>query len=514
MNKSLWIADSDITNYPKLENDVSTDACVIGGGITGAVTAYLLSKEGLNVILLEKGKVCMGVTSKSTAKLTSQHGLIYKYLKDEKGIEFAKKYLNANEEGINLAKSIIENEKIDCDYENMNAVVFATTESELKKVNDEVRVLKEIGYDAEFVKDIDIPAKKVYGGIKFKNQGQFNPRKYTIELMKRFSEMGGKIYENSKVVNIEKCKNGYNVSTENGNVYSKYVVIASHYPIKNFPGMYFIKMYQDKSYVIAVEIGEKNGKKSDLDNSYFIQSCNPIISFRRAKYGDKNVLLVAGGGHKTGDTNVKRDDIYNELFNYIKNYYSDCKLIFKWSTEDCVSLDKIPYIGKFSNFMPNVYVATGFKKWGMSTSHIAGKIISDLIIDGKSSYEDVFKATRVEPIRNKKEFGNIIKQSTYSLFINKPKKSCEEFEDIKLGDGGIVEIDGKKVGVYKREDGEVFAVNPVCKHLGCLLSWNNLEKTWDCPCHGSRYDYMGNMICEPTVKDLDRIEIVSYEDFM
>ncbi len=502
MEESLWISDTKKTNYQTLEKDEKADVCVIGGGIVGAITSYLLTKKGLNVIILEKDKLCMGVTANSTAKLTSQHGLFYKYLYDEYGADFAKLYLESNENGIKLAEEIIQNENIDCDFEKKDSYVFATTITELEKVKQELNTLNKLGFDAEYVENIKIPADNVLGAIKFKNQAQFNARKYTLQLFEKTSNLGAKIYENSKVEKIEKMGENYSISVGKNEVTAKYVVIATHYPIKNFPGVYFSKMYQDKTYVIAVDIGE-NKKMID---GMFIQSCEPIISFRTAKYNEKELLIVAGSGHKTGQTNSKIEDNFINLENYIKKYYPNSKVMFKWSTEDCITLDKIPYIGKFSNLLPNMYVATGFKKWGMSTSHVAGKIITDLILNNKNKYTDIYKATRLNPIKNIKELGNMIKESTNSLVLNKLKPINTEFEDIKLGEGGIVEIDGEKVGIYKRNDGEIFAVKPYCGHLGCLISWNNLEKTWDCPCHGSRYDYMGNIITEPTVKGLSRYE--------
>lgn len=505
MEKSLWVSDSNETNYPMLNCNEKADVCVIGGGIVGAVTAYLLVKNGLNVVILEKDRVCMGVTANSTAKLTSQHGLFYKYLADEFGLTYAKGYLESNEQGIKLAEKIIEEEKINCDFEKKDAYVFATDESELEKIKQEVDVLNKIGFDAEYIENVDIPVDNVLGAIKFKNQAQFNARKYTIKLFDKISKMGGKIYENSKVEDIKKVGDEYSINVGKYNVLSKKVVIATHYPIKNFPGMYFSKMYQDKSYAIAVDIGQENNKK--IIDGMYIQSCDPVISFRTAKYNGKELLIVAGSGHKTGQTDVKIEDSFVNLENYIKKYYPKAKVIFRWSTEDCITLDKIPYIGNFSNLLPNVYVATGFKKWGMSTSHVAAKIISDLILGNDNKYKDIYKATRLEPIRNIKEFGNILKESTSSLFLNKIKPSNSMYSDIKIGDGGVVDINGEKIGVYKREDGEVFTVKPYCGHLGCLVSWNNLEKTWDCPCHGSRYDYMGNIITEPTVNNLDKIDL-------
>ena len=500
---SLWITDSRKTNYPKLSEDISADVCIIGGGIVGAITAYLLTQKGINTVVLEKDKICMGVTANSTAKLTSQHGLFYNYLENEKGLEYAKKYLESNENGIKLAEKIINEEKIECDFEKQDAYVFATNESEINKIKKEIDTLNKIGFSAEFEENVDIPIEKVLGAIKFKNQAQFNSRKYTLGVFEKAVNKGLKIFEDSKVEKIEKKDDIYVISTNNYCVKAKNVVIATHYPIKNFPGMYFSKMYQDKSYIIAVDV---NDEKIKDFNGMYIQSCDPIISFRTANYQGKKLLLIAGSGHKTGKPDGKIEDYYLNLENYIKEYYPNAEVVFKWSTEDCVSLDKIPYIGKFSNLMPNIYVATGFKKWGMSTSHVAGKLISDLITGEKNQYEDIYRATRLEPLKNIKEFGNMIKESTYSLLINKIKPAREIYDNIKLGEGGIVEIDGKKVGIYKREDGEISAVEPYCGHLGCLVSWNNLEKTWDCPCHGSRYDYKGNIITEPTVNELKRIE--------
>ena len=465
----------------------------------------MLIQKGLNVIVLEKSKICMGVTANSTAKLTSQHGLFYKYLENEYGLNFAKSYLESNEQGIQLAEEIVKKENIDCDFEKKDAYVFATNISELEKIKQEIEVLEKIGFNAEYIENIDIPAENVNGSIKFKNQAQFNARKYTIQLFERISKKGAKIFENSKVEKIEKIGEKYSIKSGKNRVTAKKVVIATHYPIKNFPGIYFSKMYQDKTYAIAVDTGKKENE--NIIEGMYIQSSEPVISFRTAKYNGKNLLIVSGSGHKTGQTNIKMEDNFINLENYIKKYYPDAKVMFKWSTEDCVTLDKIPYIGKFSNLLPNMYVATGFKKWGMSTAHVAGKIISDLILKKESKYANIYTATRLEPIRNIKEFGNILKESTNSLFFNKMKSANTMYDDIKLGDGGVVDLNGKKVGIYKRDDGEVFAVKPYCGHLGCLVSWNNLEKTWDCPCHGSRYDYMGNIITEPTVNNLHRIDL-------
>lgn len=256
-------------------------------------------------------------------------------------------------------------------------------------------------------------------------------------------------------------------------------------------------MYQDKSYVVAVNTNSKslNGMYLSLDE--------PTTSFRTAD----NMLLVGGSGHKTGANNIDLDNSYLNIENYIKSLYPKAEIKYTWSTQDCVSLDKIPYIGRFSSLFENMYVATGYKKWGITTSYVAAKIISDKILGKENNYASIYSATRFHPIKNRKEFGNILKQSVYSLAINKLKKPKLDFSQIQNNCGGIVNYNGSKIGLYKDNNGKLYAIKPYCTHLGCELSWNNLEKTWDCPCHGSRYDYTGKVITEPTTKNLETISI-------
>ena len=218
----------------------------------------------------------------------------------------------------------------------------------------------------------------------------------------------------------------------------------------------------------------------------------------------KKLLAVAGFDHKTG-AKIDLSSSYEYLEKIAKSMYPNCEVKYRWNTEDCIPLDKIPYIGEFSSLLPKVYVATGYKKWGITTSNIAANIIVDKIMGNKNEYEELFKATRLEPIKNYKEVGNILKESIHSLVFNKLDVPKEGIEQVRNGQGKIVEIEGKKVGVYKNEQGEIFKVKPNCQHLGCELAWNNLDKTWDCPCHGSRYTYKGKLIYGPSVKDLEII---------
>ena len=501
MNKSYWVESTPKTNYNSISADITTDVLIIGGGITGIFTAYMLSESGLSISIVEADKMAMGVTANTTAKITSQHGLLYNYLLNSFGFETAKGYLDSNEEAIKTISDIIKKENINCDFISQDAYVYTCDKSNTSKIVDEVSSVTSLGLKAEYVTNSPLPFP-IEAAIKFPNQAQFHPRKYLLSLLKVLEKKNVNLYENSQVTNIKHIKDKYEITVNDKKITAKYLVMASHYPIKNFPGMYFIKMYQDASYAIGVEL-----EKNVFDGMYI--SCDtPATSFRNTPLDNgKKLLIVGGASHKTGDTNVDIESSYTNLENYIKSIYPKAKIKYRWMTEDCVSLDKIPYIGEFSKFLPNMYVATGYKKWGMTTSHVAAKIISDKIMGKENPYEKIYTATRLEPIKNSKEFGNMLKQSVYSLAINKGSKPIISYTELENDNGGVVDYKGEKLGIYKDKNGKMFAVVPYCKHLGCELSWNNLEKTWDCPCHGSRYDYMGKIITEPTTKSLDVVEI-------
>lgn len=498
---SYWIESTKNIEkkYLELKNDIETDVCIIGGGLAGISSAYELAKAGLKVVVLERDQIGKKTTGNTTGKITSQHGLFYKYLAESEGDEFAKKYLNANEQAIKNIKSIIDTEKIECDFEYQDAYVYTQKQEEISKINEELRILKKLEFNCEVVNKTELPFE-VLCAIKFSNQAQFNVRKYLLGLADYIENSKGKIFENSKVYDLKKDIDGYLTYCNNVCVKSKYVIIASHYPIINSPGFYFLKMYQSMSYAIAIETNQ------DIFNGMYINSEVPTKSFRNIKDGDKRLVLIAGSDHKTG-SKIDLSNAYKELEETAKQLYPDCKVKYKWHTEDCITLDKIPYIGEFSKFMPNVYVATGYKKWGITTSNIAANIIRDKILNKDNEYEEIFKATRMEPIKNIKEVENILKETTNSLLINKMKIPNDKISNINKEDAKIIEVDGRKVGIYKDEHGELYAVKPICSHLGCELSWNNIAKTWDCPCHGSRFDYKGKSLYSPSIKDLDSWKI-------
>lgn len=497
--KSYWNEEKNYISIEPLKEDIETEICIIGGGFTGLTTGYYLSKAGMKVTILEKDKILSHTSSNTTAKITSQHGLFYEYLINSKGEEFAKKYYEANENAKENIIKIIEEENIECDLEIQNAYVYTEENNEVQKIKDEVDACKKIGIDCDFVTKIDLPIN-IQGAIEFRNQAQFHPKKYGIELAKSILSNKGQIYEETKVTNIKKDSDEFKISTNRHSIKSKYLVIASHYPILNFPGYYFLKMYQSTSYAIAVDTKENN-----LFDGMYINTKDPVYSFRTIKDGDKRLLLVVGSDHKTG-SKINLSESYLNLEKIAKRIYKNSEVKYKWSAEDCITLDKIPYIGDFSKFMDNCFVATGYNKWGITSSNIAANIIKDKILGNENKYEEIFKATRVEPVKNIKEVGNMLKETANSLIINKFKVPEEHLKDLKKGEGKIIEIEGKKVGIYKDENNNIYKVIANCSHLGCELAWNNLEKTWDCPCHGSRFDYTGKSIEAPSIDDLEVLE--------
>lgn len=493
---SYWVDHTkDEGKFKTLEQDISCDVCIVGAGLFGLTTAYYLSKKGLNVIVIDKSDIGTKTSGYTTAKITSQHGLIYEYLINSFSQDFAKKYLNANQDAIKNIKNIIDTENIDCDFTFQNSFVYTTKPEETDKIKKEIDAVNSLGFNAKFITETSLPFD-IAGSIMFPNQAQFHPRKYMLGLCNCIVSNNGNIFTNTTATNVKKENDAYFTYTTNHKIKSKYVVLASHYPFINIPGFYFTKMYQTASYVIAIDL------KSNNFNGMYITSSNPVYSYRAVKEGDRTLLLLGGMGHKTGET-VSIHSTYSILEQEAKKYYPDCEILYRWNTEDCITLDKIPYIGEFSNLMPNMFIGTGFNKWGMTSSNVAANIVSDKILRITNKYEDIFSSTRMSPIKNRWEMKNIIKQTTNSLVVDKLKISSDTLEDIKRDSGTIIEENGRKIGIYKDTSGNIFAVKPICTHLGCLLNWNNVDKTWDCPCHGSRFNYMGKNLYDPAIKNLE-----------
>lgn len=428
---SVWSAYSKFRSFPTLDGDKKTDVLIIGGGIAGLLCAYKLKQRGVNCIVLEADKICGGVTQNTTAKITSQHGLIYDKLIKNFGAEKAKMYLDSNEKAIDDFCQLAKN--IPCDFESQDNIVYST--NNIRKVEKEIKALEIIGYKAEFVKDIPVPVE-IEGAVKFKGQAQFNPLKLLSEISKDLE-----IYENTKVIEVR----GNTAITFHGDVVADKIIVATHFPFMNKRGAFFIKLYQERSYVIALENGPQ------IDGMY-VDEATGGYSFRNYE----NYILVGGGDHRTG----KQGGAYNQIRSFAKINYPDCPEKYHWATQDGMSLDSVAYIGQYSPKTPNLFVATGFNKWGMTTSMVSANLLSDLVTDKDNEYKDLYSPSR-----------SIL---TPQLLVN-------------MGET-IINL---ATPTAKR-----------CPHLGCALKWNSAEHTWDCPCHGSRFTENGQVIENPATDDL------------
>lgn len=475
-------------SYEKINKNLETEVCIIGGGLTGLTTAYYLSKLNKKVVLLEKDEICNKTSGGSTGKITSQHGIFYKYLYETNGMEYVQKYYEINEKAINEIEEIINEKNINCEFERVDSYVYTCSKDKILDLKNEFDIVKKFG--AEFVNYIELPID-IEGAIKFSNQAQFNPYKYAKGLAKEIIKNGGSLFENSKVWNINKQDKKYIVSTSKYKIKTNCVVIATRYPITKIKAGIPFKMYQSTSYCIVAD------NDSEICKGYYINIEKPTISIRRIKSEEKNLIQIVGYDYKTGTK--QNINGYAALEKIVKNMYPKLNIKNKWIAEDCISLDKIPYIGKIDS---NMYIATGFNKWGNTFSNIAANIIKDSILGRENEYSKMFDCSRFGPLKNKEELKNMIVEAGKSIVISKFKMPHKYIDELEYNQGKIIEYDDKKIGVYKNEDGKLFMVNPICSHLGCELEFNNFEKTWDCPCHGSRFTYEGKSIESPSIKDL------------
>lgn len=430
--KSIWTDTIKIKDFPPLKSNLKTDVLVIGAGMCGILTAYMLKQEGLNVVVIDKGKVGMGITKNTTAVITAQHDTLYQDLVNDVGFDKAKQYLDANLMAITKFKKL--SEKYDFDFEEVDSYIY--TKEDIEKIKKEVDTLKSLGIDASFEERINLPFE-IKGAVKFPNQAQMNPLKLIKELVNDLE-----IYEYTNASNIKKDK----VFVDQYHIEAKKIIIATHFPYINHLGMYYTKMYQVRSYVVAINTNDEiNGVYTNLDSNDFY--------FR--KYQD--YLFIGGNDKKTATKGV----CYNNLINFVNKYYPDKEIKYQWANQDCITIDDIAYIGRYSNFNKYIYVATGFNLWGMTQSMISAVLLTDFILNRPNEYQKLYNPLR-NPIKKQlfANLGSYIK----NLFSFKKKR---------------------------------------CPHMGCALIYNEVEDTWDCPCHGSRFTREGKIIDNPSTKELN-----------
>ena len=428
--ESVWMQDVPRVRFEALKGNESTDVLIIGGGIAGILCAYKLKNAGVDCKLAEAKNICGGITKNTTAKITIGHGFIYDKLIKRFGEEKARLYLQAQvragEEYARLCKDI------DCDYETGDSCVYSLDDK--NKIGKEIAALNRLGVRADFSATSELPFETA-GAVRVKDQAQLHPLKFLYAISKDLP-----IYENTKVLELKKGK----AVTNRGEITYKKLIVATHFPILNKHGSYFLKLYQHRSYVLAL-------RGAEAVKGMYVDASDKGLSFR--SYGD--MLLLGGGGHRTG----KKGGCWQELEEFADKYYKNAKIVVKWATQDCMTLDGVPYIGRYSASTPDMFVATGFNKWGMTNSMVAADILCDLVKGKTNPYSAVFSPSRS---------------------IIRPQLAVNAFESV--------------VGLLT-------PTVPRCPHLGCALKYNRAEHSWDCPCHGSRFTEQGELIDNPATDD-------------
>ena len=429
--ETLWTKQSPMPRFPRLRGEVRADVLVIGGGLTGLLCARELAQAGAQVLLVEADHICGGTTKGTTAKITSQHGLLYHKLIRRFGTEKAGLYLAANQAALEKYRTLCRD--IDCGFQEKDAYVYSLDNR--KKLEQEVSALESLGFPAELTERPPLPLSAV-GAVRFPNQAQFNPLPFAVAMAKDL-----RIYEHSPVLEL----GPHTARTAEGMIRAENIIIATHFPILNKHGAYFLKMYQRRSYVLALE------NAPDVDGMY-LDEAEDGLSFRNAQ----NLLLLGGGGHRTG----RRGGGWAALEDFAKRSYPQAKILCRWAAQDCMTLDQIPYIGPYAKGTEGLYTATGFNKWGMTSAMAAAGILADAVLGRENPYAALFSPSRsmLRP-----QLAANAAEATLSLL--KPTA-------------------------------------PRCPHMGCALTWNRREHSWDCPCHGSRFTETGALLEGPATGDL------------
>ena len=432
---SVWKETVERKPFGALERDRNTDVLIIGGGMAGVLTAYWLMQAGVDCMLCEAETLGSGTTKNTTAKITSQHGLIYHKLIREFGADKAKLYYRANEEALSAYRQLCAG--LDCDFEEKDNYIY-TLDSD-KKIEKELQALRLLGIPAERADAIPLPFDAA-GAIRFSGQAQFHPLKFLFSIVNDLN-----IFEHTRVRELKRTASGVVAVTNGGTVRANRMVVATHFPFLNKHGAYFVKQYQHRSYVLALE------NAPQLDGMY-LDDDEKGLSFRNYR----SLLLLGGGSHRTG----KKGGGFQDLYAAAKHYYPHATVRAAWAAQDCMTLDSLPYIGPYSAGTEGLYVATGFHKWGMTGSMVAAKLLRDQITGTSNPYAELFSPSRS---------------------VLRPALLANTAEALL---------------------GLITPTVPRCPHLGCALHWNAEERSWDCPCHGSRFAEDGALIDNPATGDL------------
>ncbi|UCZ55416.1 FAD-dependent oxidoreductase [Bacillus shivajii] len=500
--ESYWLDSVKIPSFEKMKDNIESDVLIVGGGITGITTAYLLSKEGVKVTLIDATTLFNGTTGHTTAKITSQHDLIYDELIHHFGENFAKTYYETTTHAKSFIKETIDRYDIDCGYEEKDAVLYATTDQYKRKLEKEYKAYRKLGIPAEELDSLPFPVE-ITKAIAMKDQAQFHPLKYLTRLVEEFIANGGEIYEQTTAVEIMgESATGQHLSVETRDghhITCSFVVQCTHFPFFDHEGGYFARLKADRSYIVAAK-----GNVDDLPGMY-LSVDEPKRSVRTVQINGETHLLLSGENHKTGQ-GISTIKHYEALQQYGMDIFDINEIPYRWSAQDLTTLDNVPYVGPVSNDHSNIFVATGFRKWGMTHGTAAAHVLKDSVLQKDTPAMELYSPERFHADPSIKHFiqqgWDVTKQFTKGKLMPIKKK----IDDVEKGEGAVVDFNGNRFGCYRDDDGEVHLVDTTCKHMGCEVEWNSGDNTWDCPCHGSRYSFDGEVIEGPAKEGLRKGE--------
>lgn len=497
--QSYWTATAEIPEFPSLTTDHSADVVIVGGGMTGITAGYLLAQEGQKVILLEAGRILNGTTGHTTAKITVQHGLIYDELIQHFGEDKARLYYEANRDALNFIRKIAESEKIACELAEESAYVYASSEQSAKKLETERSAYERLGIPGELRETADLPFA-VTAALAVPNQSRFHPIPYLTTLINRMTEAGSEVYEHTTAKKVEEGERPVVVTEAGHRIDCRYVISASHFPFLNWKGLYFTRLHAERSYVLAVRVAQ------EYRGGMYISADTPTRSIRLANEGKDPLLLIGGDGHKAGESSCTFSH-YEALQSFAESFFEVKEIAYRWSTQDLVTLDKVPYIGRINSNSDNILVATGYRKWGMTNSTAAAHMLKNIVLGIDDPYLQAFDSSRFHSDPDIKSLITNNLDVAKNLISGKMEMVYRTPDEVGTNEGSVVRVNGKRAGAYRDPEGKLHLVDTTCTHMGCETHWNEADRTWDCPCHGSRFSYTGEVVEGPAKKPLKQVEM-------
>lgn len=494
-NLSYWVASTQAEPYPALEGTIEVDVAIVGAGIVGITAGLLLQRAGKTVAVVEMDRVVSGVSGFTTAKVTSGHNLIYQRLTKQHGDEAARGYASANEAALEQIRTLVAEEEIECDLETKANYVYSEDPNEIESIEREVESAREAGLRVSLETETSLPYR-VAAAIRLDNQAQFHPRKYLLPLAARVAGNGGHLFEHTRVTNLIEDE-GCEVVSPRGTLRAEHAVVATNYPFLD-RALLFPRVHPKRSYAIAGPIDD-----SKAPDGMFISSDQPTRSIRTIRDGDRTLLLIGGEGHAVGQDSETMSK-YAKLERWAAERFGMNRVEYRWSTQDGTSVDDIPYAGPYRRGS-NVFTATAFGKWGMTNGTAAAMMISDAILGRENQWSALFDPDRISLRAGSKRFALENAKVAAHWFgdrIGFIHLDRSPFRDLPRGEAAVKRIAIDNVAAYRDEKGVLHPFSAVCTHLGCIVAWNPAEKSWDCPCHGSRFDIEGRVIHGPAVKDL------------